>query len=134
MKQHAQTHKSHEIARSLQGNMKQHTLTHKSHEIAAAAAAAVARGEVDPTANDGANNGSSSSDGRPDSARSREDSNSSPLLEAGLKRSPAALEDSPPGSEPLPKRLHGKGKPWILKMDITQKCRVCQQKCPHKCS
>ena len=93
--------------------MKQHTLTHKSHEIAAAAAAAAARaGGADPPEQpDQPNNGSSSaSDGRPDSVVSgghREDSNSSPLLEAGLKRSPA--EDSSPASaEPLPKRLHGK--------------------------
>lgn len=89
--------------------MKQHTLTHKSHEIAAAAAAAAAnRSSEGGEANDGGgNNGSSSaSDGRPDSA-SREDSNSSPLLEAGLKRSPA--EDSAAAvAEPLPKRLHGK--------------------------
>ena len=91
--------------------MKQHTLTHKSHEIAAAAAAADARAGADqPEQPDQPNNGSSSaSDGRPDSVSGshREDSNSSPLLEAGLKRSPA--EDSSPASaEPLPKRLHGK--------------------------
>ena len=93
--------------------MKQHTLTHKSHEIAAAAAAAAAnRSSEGGEANDGGgggggNNGSSSaSDGRPDSA-SREDSNSSPLLEAGLKRSPAE-DPAAAVAEPLPKRLHGK--------------------------
>ena len=94
--------------------MKQHTLTHKSHEIAAAAAAAAANrpdgGQPDQP-DQPSNGGSSSSDGRPDSRSGREDSNSgSPLLEAGLKRSPA--EDAP--AEPLPKRLHGKGKAMIL--------------------
>jgi hypothetical protein len=76
--------------------MKQHALTHKSEEIAAAASAARAAGR---------------DDGLSPIQRSmsdREDSNSSPLIEVGAKRSPG---DSPLGDlalmAPLPKRQHG---------------------------